>query len=207
MARQKTGVDEKMIISSQKSDSGVLEAERWVGSEKPVVSVHGVRENGRAQKQISESRLSSTSPRASYRSYAHRHKMPEAVALQQRIVPGAPPPAPLSKSQRKKRKSKVKTGAEDSNDIDHPESPSTSVPDVPATAAVENAPDSGDVQKDAHAPEDAHPEAETPTLPDELKSSPVVELISKRLKATTKKMVEHIHILVLCPLFTVTRQG
>lgn len=130
--------------------------------------------------------------------------MPEAVALHQRIVPGAPPPAPLSKSQKKKRKSKVKPGAEnstDANDIDHPESPSTSLPDVPASAAVEKAPDSVDVQKDALTAEDAHAEAETPTLPDELKSSPVVELISKRLKATTKKMVEFTYFfLVLCPL-------
>jgi hypothetical protein len=137
--------------------------------------------------------------------------MPEAVALQQRIVPGAPPPAPLSKSQKKRRKAKVKTGAEnttDANDIDHPDSPATSVPDVPASAVPDKAPDAVDVPKDVLAPEVvAHAEAETPTAPDELKSSPVVELISKRLKATGKKIVEYTRTVVVSPIFTIIRQG
>ncbi|KAF8348403.1 hypothetical protein F5887DRAFT_647004 [Amanita rubescens] len=113
--------------------------------------------------------------------------MPESLASQQRIVPGAPPPAPLSKTQKKKRKAKVKTGPEnspiDTNDIDHPESPIITTPDAPAIPLVENAPDAGDSQKDVLAPGQ-----ETPDLPDELKHSPVVELVSKRLKATTKKI-------------------
>lgn len=129
--------------------------------------------------------------------------MPEPLTLQQRFVPGAPPPAPLSKAQKKKRKAKVKTDSPDANDIDHPESPIITTPDVPAMPLIENAPDNNDSQKDVLAPG-----AETPDLPDELKHSPVVELVSKRLKATTKKIVECIIVFKSrATLFNIIRQG
>ncbi|KAG6828808.1 hypothetical protein H0H92_006690 [Tricholoma furcatifolium] len=102
--------------------------------------------------------------------------MPEAVA--QRIVPGAPPPAPLSKSQRKKRKAKK---------------PSDSAPDSPeATPDVNNAtlaPEAIETEPSS-APEAPAPEPQTPAVEDEvlLKPSPIVELVYKRLKATTKKI-------------------
>ncbi|KAF8639510.1 hypothetical protein AX17_001415 [Amanita inopinata Kibby_2008] len=115
--------------------------------------------------------------------------MPEAVALQQRIVPGAPAPAPLSKSQKKKRKAKGKTGPDGGADSNNVDSPTATVPDPTPAALEEKAPDPVDVQQATLAPElVAHPEPESPSIPEELKFSPVVELVSKRLKATTKKI-------------------
>ncbi|KAF8629391.1 hypothetical protein AX15_003446 [Amanita polypyramis BW_CC] len=118
--------------------------------------------------------------------------MPEIVTVQPRIVPGAPPPTPLTKSQKKKRRAKAKPGAEnstDANDIDNVDSPATTVPDAFAAALVEASPSVGDVQKCTLAPEPvAPPEAETPTILDELKLSPIVELVNKKLKITTKKI-------------------
>ncbi|KAF8070001.1 hypothetical protein FPV67DRAFT_1485758 [Lyophyllum atratum] len=108
--------------------------------------------------------------------------MPEA--LTQRIVPGAPPPAPLSKSQKKKRKAKKPTEST-------PDSPVV-IPDAISAALVEEAPDAADVREGSVAPElVAQVEPQTPILPEEellLKPSPIVELIHKRLKATTKKI-------------------
>jgi len=113
-------------------------------------------------------------------------KMPEA--LTQRIVPGAPPPAPLTKSQKKKRKAKKPTEST-------PDSP-VAIPDAISAALVEEAPDAADVREGSVAPElVAQVEPQTPILPEEemlLKPSPIVELIHKRLKATTKKIVRYI---------------
>ncbi|KAM6501981.1 hypothetical protein JOM56_001958 [Amanita muscaria] len=120
--------------------------------------------------------------------------MPEAIALQQRIVPGAPPPAPLSKTQKKKRKAKAKTGGENSTDgnidnIDRADSPAASVPDASAGALIDKAHDGADVQKSLLAPDlAAQPEPQTPTIPEELKPNTVAGLVNKRLKATTKKI-------------------
>ena len=123
--------------------------------------------------------------------------MPEAIAVQQRIVPGAPPPAPLSKLQKKKRnKAKAKTGGENGTDsnnidsIDRADSPATSVPDSSAVALVDKAHDAADVQKGLLVPDlAAQPEPQTPTIPEELKPTTVSGLVNKRLKATTKKIV------------------
>ena len=111
--------------------------------------------------------------------------MPEPVV--QRIVPGAPPPAPLSKSQKKKRKAKK---------------PSESTPESPTVLdpppANEKAPESAVAREDSIAPEPAaQPESLATPLPEEelgLKPSPIVELITKRLKATTKKIVRHFQL-------------
>jgi hypothetical protein len=110
--------------------------------------------------------------------------MPETVV--HRIVPGAPPPAPLSKSQKKKRKGKKTTEST-------PESPTgPTISDTPS-AIVEKAPESVATREGSIAPEPAaQPESlATPALEEDLglKLSPIVELITKRLKATTKKIV------------------
>lgn len=111
--------------------------------------------------------------------------MPEATT--QRIVPGAPPPTPLSKSQKKKRK--VKKPTESGSD-----SP-VAIPDAASAALVEQAPEPTDIREGSVAPElVAEPESQAPPLPEEevlLKPSPIVDLIHKRLKATTKKIVCH----------------
>jgi hypothetical protein len=93
----------------------------------------------------------------------------------QRIVPGAPPPTPLSKSQKKKRsKAKPKTGETGT-------SPNGS---SPVGADTSELPDVHESTVVAVQSETSH------TLDDsESKPSPIVELISKRLKATAKKVV------------------
>ncbi|KAH9484939.1 hypothetical protein JR316_0001843 [Psilocybe cubensis] len=106
--------------------------------------------------------------------------MPEAVA--QRIVPGAPPPAPLSKTQKKKRKAKAK-----SENGDAP-----AVIDTATAPLIEKAPEHAEIQDGVVAPElVARTESQGTPLPEEdvlLKPSPIVELVNKRLKATTKKI-------------------
>jgi hypothetical protein len=92
------------------------------------------------------------------------------MAETQRIVPGAPPPAPLSKSQRKKRKAKSKPG------------------DLDAPAEHELTPELPDINEGSVTAQVMEPEVQIPESL-ELKSSPIVELINKRLKATAKKIV------------------
>lgn len=111
--------------------------------------------------------------------------MVEAPA--QRIVPGAPPPIALTKSQlKKKRKTKKTDGAEESAVV---------IPDATAAALVEQAPAPADVESGAVAPELVVQEAPPPAPVSEAGDaslfplSPVVDLISKRLKATNKKIV------------------
>ncbi|KAJ7262213.1 hypothetical protein B0H12DRAFT_1104840 [Mycena haematopus] len=105
----------------------------------------------------------------------------EAVQPTLRIVPGAPPPKEQSKSARKKRKAKSKA------------EPGT--PDVlesSSAALIEKAPEASDIQAGVVAPDlvaQSEPEA-TPAPEEEivLKPSPIVDLIHKRLKATSKKI-------------------
>ncbi|KAJ6609881.1 hypothetical protein B0H10DRAFT_2177981 [Mycena sp. CBHHK59/15] len=98
-----------------------------------------------------------------------------------RIVPGAPPPKEISKSARKKRKTKSKA---DANAPD--------VLDSSAAALIEKAPEAAEIKEGAVAPElIAQPEPETAQAVEEeilLKPSPIVDLIHKRLKATSKKI-------------------
>lgn len=109
--------------------------------------------------------------------------MPETT---QRIVPGAPPPPPLSKSQKKKRKITKK---------------STDEPlDVSSAALIEKAPVKADVEEGAVAEElVAQPDlVKAPTATEELgevatsKPSPMVELLNKRIRVFTKKIVSGI---------------
>ncbi|KAF9462273.1 hypothetical protein BDZ94DRAFT_1290334 [Collybia nuda] len=108
--------------------------------------------------------------------------MPESVA--QRIVPGAPPPVPLSKSQKKKRKAKKPTESV-------PDSP-VALTDAGSATLIDRAPEEAEIREESVAPElVVQPEEQAPPLPEEdvlLKPSPIVDLIHKRLKATTKKI-------------------
>ena len=108
--------------------------------------------------------------------------MPEPVP--QRIVPGAPPPVPLSKTQKKKRKANKPKDAADSP---------IAATDAAAAAVLEKAPEPIELQEPTLAPETV-PSIEIPStpLPEEeilLKPSPIVDLVHKRLKATSKKIV------------------
>lgn len=106
-------------------------------------------------------------------------------AIVQRIVPGAPPPQPLSKSQKKKRKTNTK------GKLDGPaESPVVETSDIQSATVSEKAPPQEDVKEGSVAP-DLPTEQEVPPAEEEfsLKPSPIVDLITKRLKATTKKIV------------------
>lgn len=101
--------------------------------------------------------------------------------MQQRIVPGAPPPAPLSKTQKKRRKAKK---ADNSDSVD--------IPDTTSAALVEKAPEPSDIQQGSVAQElVAEPEPELTAEDISLKPSPIAELINKRLKATTKKIASN----------------
>ena len=103
--------------------------------------------------------------------------MPEPVA--QRIIPGAPPPTPLSKTQKKKRKAKVLGDAPATTDL--------------SVVVSEKTPEPTEVQENTLAPEPiTRSESHATPLPEEdvlLKPSPIVDLVHKRLKATTKKIV------------------
>ncbi|KAK1236464.1 hypothetical protein PQX77_000300 [Marasmius sp. AFHP31] len=100
----------------------------------------------------------------------------------QRAVPGAPPPVTLSKSQLKRlRKSKGKT-EESSPATSHVE-----LPDTKSAALTETAPGPSDIREGSVAPELV---AEQPVQEEEvaLKPSPIIELVNKRLKASSKKI-------------------
>ena len=111
----------------------------------------------------------------------------------QRYVPGAPPPAPPSKSSKKKRKPGKGSRSEDS-----PALSSVAIPDSTPVVPVENAPDTSDI-KDAPAtdgsqadPRNANGISGQPAH-DEAKFSPIVDLIQKRIKVTSKKIVRVFH--------------
>ena len=112
--------------------------------------------------------------------------MPDTVTLTPRVVPGAPPPVAPSKSHKKKRKAgKPK---EESDGGSH-----VAVPDSAAAALIDKAPEEGDVKEGIVAPQ----LVAQPSLPSEglqtplldVKPSPVVEMLNKRLKANGKKIV------------------
>jgi len=112
----------------------------------------------------------------------------------QRYVPGAPPPPPPSKSSKKKRKTGKGSRSEDS-----PALSSVAIPDSTPAAPVEKAPDSSDI-KDAPAtdssqagPRDTNGIPSGQPAHDEAKYSPIVDLLQKRIKVTSKKIVRLFH--------------
>jgi len=112
--------------------------------------------------------------------------MAEPVALP-RLVPGAPPPIALSKSQRKKRKTGAKSKTPGS-----PAEGSVTIPDAPSAVLIVSPPNETDPKEDIVPTEPVAP-SEAPTHDDlNPKSSPVIELVQKRMRALNKKIV--------CPL-------
>lgn len=110
------------------------------------------------------------------------------IAPAQRIVPGAPPPPPLSKSQKKKRKSVLKTKVPDAPSAE----PVLSNSDSKVETLVENALEEADVKKEDAPEAVAVPPVEPiqEVAPDKSKkASPAVELLNRRIKVQTKKLV------------------
>ena len=107
----------------------------------------------------------------------------------QRYVPGAPPPAPPSKSSKKKRKTGKGSRSEDS-----PALSSVAIPDSTPAVPAEKAPDTSDI-KDAPATDSSQADLRNANglsgqpAHDEAKFSPTVDLIQKRIKVTSKKIV------------------
>ena len=102
----------------------------------------------------------------------------------QRIVPGAPPPAPVSKSQKRKKKPTAKDGD------------NLEVPDTPVSAQIAVAPsledgNNGSVGSQFLAQPDDIPEATTP-INGAHKTTPLVDMLNKRIKATNKKIVRYL---------------
>ncbi|KAI0674982.1 hypothetical protein C8Q78DRAFT_965152 [Trametes maxima] len=107
--------------------------------------------------------------------------MPDTITTTPRVVPGAPPPPPQSKSQKKKRKgAKPKEASEGESHV--------AVPDTATAALIEKAPVESEVKEGVVAPELVAQTSEEPQTPVELKPSPIVEMLNKRLKANGKKI-------------------
>ncbi|KAI8993793.1 hypothetical protein BD414DRAFT_456900 [Trametes punicea] len=107
--------------------------------------------------------------------------MPETITTTPRIVPGAPPPPPVSKSQKKKRKTaKSKEASESDSHV--------VVPDTTTAALIEKAPGESDVKEGTVAPQLVAQTSEESHTPVEVKPSPIVEMLNKRLKANGKKI-------------------
>lgn len=113
-------------------------------------------------------------------------------AVPQRIVPGAPPPPPLTKSQiKKKRKAKAKANESTQDSPVATPDPATVIEKKGENIVVQN----GTVAQEATAQEEVPAAVAEPEVP--LRTSPIVELINKRLKATNKKIVRFRVIRVL----------
>ena len=104
-----------------------------------------------------------------------------------RVVPGAPPPAPLSKAQKKKRRTVKKDEGNDEP---------VSIENSHDAALVDKAPSENDIKSGEVADVlVAQEEAPTKTVVaeeaeiDGPKTSPIVEMLGKRLKALGKKIV------------------
>lgn len=110
-----------------------------------------------------------------------------ASTATQRIVPGAPPPPPLSKSQKKKRKGGAKHGDEHAATS----APQAEIPDAKAAALVEEAPvvnEGGVAEELVVAPEEVK-EAISASASETKKLSPTMEILHKRLRNYSKKIV------------------
>ena len=100
-----------------------------------------------------------------------------------KLVPGAPPPAPVTKSQKRKQRK----GAGKGEDIPStPASASVPLPDAHSAALTEQAPTEADMQKGVVAEELLAHDKEKPSG---AKPSPIVDLLNKRLKSVGKKIV------------------
>jgi hypothetical protein len=107
-----------------------------------------------------------------------------------RYVPGALPTVPTSKSSKRKRKTGKGTRSDDS-----PALSTVAIPDSTSATPVEKSQDSSDIKDGPVADcllEDPHNTNGIPSSQhalDQAKHSPIVDLIQKRIKATSKKIV------------------
>ncbi|TDL24134.1 hypothetical protein BD410DRAFT_109293 [Rickenella mellea] len=118
-----------------------------------------------------------------------------ASATSQRIVPGAPPPSPLTKSQKKKRKGAKKPG---DGHVDSPVSPEGAAPATVQTPVTEggvkeesNGSHHGAAAATATTPTAAAAtggEADVHASSPHTKPSPMVDLLNKRIRVFTKKI-------------------
>jgi hypothetical protein len=126
--------------------------------------------------------------------------MSEAPAL--RIVPGAPPPTPLTKSQKKKRRAANAQGKGDEHDLESPVANGHGLNSALDSALVETAPAISELNPslvskpedvaNAAIASDAGADILSPTsllnLPSK-KTSAIVELVNKRHRTLHKKIV------------------
>lgn len=109
---------------------------------------------------------------------------PQAPAA--RLVPGAPPPTNLAKTQKKKHKAGAKKSSDQGDER-------VNVPDTHTATLIDHAPSEADVKEGSFAHElIVRTESVAPVTPagvDDPKLSPLVEMLNKRLKATGKKIV------------------
>lgn len=111
-------------------------------------------------------------------------EMPDTpVTLTPRAVPGAPPPPPVTKSQKKKRKGpKTKEESDAGSHI--------AVPDTTSAALIEKAPEDTEIKEGVVAPQlVAQPSEDAQSPATDVKPSPIVEMLNKRLRANGKKIV------------------
>lgn len=115
------------------------------------------------------------------------------TSVTQRIVPGAPPPVTLTKSQKKKRRATKPGGTKEQDEATSPSVPTSgaTLPEVSSVRPAEKVPEA--LEDSALVPGLlSRSESQAPPLLEEdllLKSSPIVDLVHKRLKITTKKIV------------------
>ena len=115
--------------------------------------------------------------------------MADVTTPTQRIIPGAPPPTAVSKSQKKKRKTNKPKESSD------PADGHVDIPDTASAAPTDEAPKAEDVKEVHVAPQlTAQPSEVEPgtPLPDGQKASPAVDLLNKRMKPLNKKIVRHL---------------
>lgn len=107
--------------------------------------------------------------------------MPDTPVASPRVVPGAPPP--VSKPQKKKRKGgKAKEESEGGSHL--------TVPDTTTAALIDKAPEEIDLKEGVVAPQLMAQVSEGLLTPArDGKQSPIVDMVSKRLKANNKKIV------------------
>jgi hypothetical protein len=128
------------------------------------------------------------------------------IAPAPRVVPGAPPPPPLSKSQKKKRKSVIKPKVADAPGVES----MLSTNDSHTAASVEKLPEEVDDNKAAVA--EAVVVAALEPIQEAVqdrskKASPAVELLNKRIKVQTKKLVSRLMFSLLWMSITASMWG